>query len=545
MTETFKRIVVDLTPIRPGGENGGAKIFVLELIKQLANLAPSTEFILLTQAASHQELQGMESKNIRCLMVIGTSFIKSSRVEKLRAALFKLPYVGRKIAAFGYRIFTLLKRREAHSLLDDIKADLLFCPFTAPTYFEPGIPTVCTIYDLQYKTYPEFFSPEEQVHRNHVFVEACRRASMLTAISDYSRQTAIQHGGIEPDKIRTIYLQMAHRILPDAKQDKSILNRLGLVEEEYLLYPANFWKHKNHEMLITAFGIACQEKLPAKIKLVCSGAPNDRQAWLMDAVAKMGLASRVLFPGYLSNDELAVLMANSRGLIFPSLYEGFGLPVIEAMAAGIPVACSHLTSLPEVAGEAAFLFSPRIPTQIAEALITLSENNELRQHLIQAGKERAALFSNASHMAQEYWSLFQHAVSKSVQTDVLTGTYDDGWAGAKMRLQIAPSTSQQTLEMEFFAPQWLPQTKVMVKAVREGKPEGYPLEVLPGNKASLSLVLPSDGAHYEIRMTPTFVPAKTGHSENDGRELSLMIKRCSVIRDNGETIELLSGMKIA
>ncbi len=125
--------------------------------------------------------------------------------------------MARKFGALAYRINTLFKRRQAHSLLGNLKANLLFCPFTAPTYSEPGIPTVCTIYDLQYKTYPEFFKAEELIHRNHTFIEACSRASMLSAISDYSRLSAIKHSALKPEKIRTIHLQMAHRILPDFK----------------------------------------------------------------------------------------------------------------------------------------------------------------------------------------------------------------------------------------------------------------------------------------------------------------------------------------
>jgi glycosyltransferase involved in cell wall biosynthesis len=421
MIDSLKTIAVDLTPILPGGENGGAKIFVLELLCQLAKLAPETEFILLTQAASHDELKAMECKNIKCVMVLGHSVKKSSWFGVLSSTLGKVPFLGRKFGALAYRINTLLKRRKAHSLLRNIKANLLFCPFTAPTYCETGIPTVCTIYDLQYKTYPEFFKAEELIHRDHTFMEACRHASMLTAISEYSRQSALKYSEIKPEKIRTIHLQMANRIKSDTEQDKSILNHLSLTPQLYLLYPANFWKHKNHEMLLTAFGIACQEKLPATIKLVCTGAEGVRQTWLAESAAMMNLGERVIFPGFLSNAELGVLLTNSMAVIFPSLYEGFGLPVIEAMAAGVPVACSNLTSLPEIAGDAALDFNPRIPTQIADAILSLSTDKELRKQLISAGKERAKMFSDSSRMAQEYWSLFQQALENETPLMIQQG----------------------------------------------------------------------------------------------------------------------------
>ena len=103
-------------------------------------------------------------------------------------------------------------------------------------------------------------------------------------------------------------------------------------------------------------------------------------------------ADHILFPGYLANAELLALVTNSAGVIFPSLYEGFGLPVIEAMATGVPVACSNVTSLPEVAGDAAILFDPRIPEQIAQAMISLAHDKELTARLVQAGDARAANF---------------------------------------------------------------------------------------------------------------------------------------------------------
>jgi glycosyltransferase involved in cell wall biosynthesis len=375
VNKPLNTIAVDLTPVLPGGENGGAKIFVLELLQRLAEIAPQTQFILLTQTASHEELEMLDRPNIR-------------------------------------RLNMMMKPGGTGALLSGMSVDLLFCPFTAPTYFESCIPTVCTIYDLQYKTYPDFFDAEDVDHRNRTFFNACLHSAMITCISDYSRESAIKHGNLDPARIRTIYLQMAQRISSADKSDNEVLARYGLTPQRYLIYPANFWKHKNHEMLLTAFGMACQRGLAADIKLVCTGAPGARQEWLLSVARAMNLADRVTFPGYLPKAELAVLMATSSGMVFPSLYEGFGLPVIEAMAAGVPVACSKTTSLPEVAGDAAILFDPGVPTQIAQAMISLVDDEVLRIRLIQAGQLRAAKFSNPDRMAKEYWAIFQQALTQ-------------------------------------------------------------------------------------------------------------------------------------
>jgi glycosyltransferase involved in cell wall biosynthesis len=413
MQKTSCTIVVDLTPVLPGGENGGAKIFVLELLSQLAELAPQTRFILLTQHASHEELAFLDRPNMQRQMVIGATATQSMRPRLVRLASRVLPHLpgrARRMASrVGYRI-NLAMKRSSPTLLRDLGADLLYCPFTAPVYAEPGVPVICTIHDLQYKTYPEFFSPEDVAHRDRTFVDACNRATMLAAVSNYSRDSAIRHGGVEPNRIQTIYLRAAQRVLDGCDDPAPVLSRLGLTAGRYLIYPANFWRHKNHEMLFTAFGMAAANGLADDIKLVCTGAPGTRQAWLEQAAAAMNLGERIVFPGFIPSREFGTLMTHSNAVIFPSLYEGFGLPVIESMAAGVPVACSNATSLPEVAADAALLFDPRVPLQIAASMIDITSDKSLRTKLVQAGRLRAAEFTDSRRMALEYLNLFQHAM---------------------------------------------------------------------------------------------------------------------------------------
>ena len=425
MDKGLASIAVDLTPILPGGENGGAKIFVLELLRRLAAMAPTTQFVLLTQAASHEELANLECANVSRRMIVGPPVALAVRPRLEATARRLLRHFPMRlhglVMRLAYRLNGALKRGGSSTLLRDLGVDLLFCPFTAPTYFEPGVPTVCSIYDLQYKTYPEFFTPEDVAQRDQTFIAACRRATALAAISDYSRETAIQHGVLDPARIRTIHLRMSQRMAAHPGEHPQILGRLGLVAGRYLIYPANFWRHKNHEMLLTAFGMASHAGLAADIKLVCTGAPGERQRYLVQAAAAMGLGERIIFPGYVPSEELAALLAGARGMVFPSLYEGFGLPVVEAMAVGIPVACSNITSLPEVAADAAILFDPRIPTQIAAAIVGLVEDEATRKRLIDSGRQRAAEFSDSERMAREYWELFLYAMTNPSEINQSSG----------------------------------------------------------------------------------------------------------------------------
>jgi glycosyltransferase involved in cell wall biosynthesis len=414
-------IAVDLTPLLPGADNGGAKIFVLELLRRLAELHPDTQFVLLTQRASHQELAVLDRKNVRRLVVTEPA-AQNPLWWHLQRASRLIPSATRVVG----KLRRVLERRRPRTLLRNLNANLLFCPFTAPIYFEPGIPTVCTIYDLQYKAYPQFFTPEEVAQRDRTFREACLRATVLVAISEHSRGVAMAQGRIDPASIRTIHLRMAQRTPSNAIQSAAtppaaLLATLGLQRQRYVIYPANFWRHKNHEMLLTAFAIACRSGLPADLKLVCTGAPGPRQRWLESAADRMMLGNRVLFPGFLSDADFSTLMASSLAVVYPSLYEGFGLPVIEAMAAGVPVACSRTTSLPEVAGNAALFFNPCVPTEIVQAMVSLAGDDHLREKLIEAGKQRAVEFSDPQRMARSYWEIFQHALANPRPENVLTG----------------------------------------------------------------------------------------------------------------------------
>lgn len=547
MHKTLRTIAVDLTPMLPGGENGGAKIFVLELLEQLAKMAPETEFVLLTHAASHEELVALERKNMRRMLIVDPSRQTTLRSHARWAARVfpHLPNRLRNIASrIGYKLNSILRRRYSRSLLWQIEADLLFCPFTAPIYAEPNIPTVCTIYDLQYKSYPEFFSVEDVAQRDRTFFEACRKASALAAISNYSRNSAIHHGKLEAEHIRTIQLRMAKPARDRESLNVGILDRLSLQPQKYLLYPANFWRHKNHEMLFTAFNIACRNGLPEEIKLVCTGAPGERQQFLMSAVESMGLADRIIFPGYLPKDDLATLLGYSAGVVFPSLYEGFGLPVIEAMAAGVPVACSDRTSLPEVASGAALLFDPRIPTDIAQKLLSLVQDESLRSQYIEAGKERAKEFMDVKRMAEEYWNLFRLAQARGRHFNLLSGAYQDGWAGPAIHIQIAPSSRQRTLEIELAAPEWLPKASLHVKVHRDGGVTVAPLEIVRGASATWSIPLECVGGRYMLDISPTFIPARLGQG-SDQRELSALLQRCGIVCGNGEYIELFPQKETA
>ena len=410
MDKKLRRIAVDLTPLLPGGENGGAKLMTIELIRNLSRIAADCKFLLLTSEKNHEELAFLDSGNVRRILVSGGKG-KFFKIRKgLRPLLAMLPApVKIKLKSLYFFIACMVQGKNHFSRL---KTDLLFCPFTAPFFHASNMPTVSVIYDLQFFHYPQFFTFEERCERDRHFKEACRLASRLICISNYVREAVLKQAEISSDRVHAVYIRLSSR-LPEKTSQKSeeILARLNLAAYSFLLYPANFWEHKNHRMLLTAFGIYLARNPKSDMKLLCTGHPCLHMEALENAAKGMKLDERVVFPGYLSTEEYAVLLRSCKAVIYPSLYEGFGMPIVEAMAYGKPVLCSNVTSLPEVAGEAALYFDPKRPQTIVEAISVLEKDEKLVAQLVERGRQRAAQFSSAEQMAREYWKVFLEATS--------------------------------------------------------------------------------------------------------------------------------------
>lgn len=379
---------MDLTPLLPGGANGGAKPFVLALLVQLALRHPEACFVAICQSASLRELKPLARANLVFQCLEGANpqqrWLGSKRLALMRQRL-----------------------RRHHNGAIPASARLLFAPFGAPLLHRSGLAMVATFYDLQVEAYPAFFSEAVRAERRQHFDQMAAKATRIAAISEFSREVAIGHG-IAPDRIVAIPIQLAQHRQGSALAEPPF----QLEARRYLLYPANFWRHKNHELLFTAFAMARHQGLDPRIQLICTGDGVDRFEYLCELRDGLGLGESLLLPGFVSNGELEALLQHCLGLVFPSLYEGFGMPVIEAMARGIPVACSSTTALGEVAGDAAMLFDPRNPQQISNAMLAMAACTPgQRQELVEKGLRQSHRYQDAGRMADQYWELFCEALN--------------------------------------------------------------------------------------------------------------------------------------
>lgn len=287
--------------------------------------------------------------------------------------------------------------------------DVLHHPVTVPVPSLPGVPTVTTVYDLQHHDLPRFFSRGERAFRRWAYDGAARRADLVLTTSEFSRTRLIDLVGVAPERVEAVHMGIDHERFTAAPQDADdrLAIRLGL-PERFLVYPANLWPHKNHDRLIDALAAARDKE----IGLVLTGQDLGRADGLAQRARRLGLGDRVRHLGYLQPADVPSLLRKATAMIFPSLYEGFGSPPLEAMACGCPAACSLAGSLPEVVGEGALTFDPVSVEAIAEAIDRISGDASLRATLRANGLTRASAFS-WSAAAARHRSVYERAAATS------------------------------------------------------------------------------------------------------------------------------------
>lgn len=273
--------------------------------------------------------------------------------------------------------------------------------YSFPGYIHPDLwplRNVLIIPDIQHEYLPEFFDPAALDERKRVYTDAAHRADHICAISEFTRQTLIERLGIAPDRVTTVPLaaDAAFRASDEHGIDQQVLAQHGLQPQGYLFLPAHTWKHKNHKAVINALRVL-RDRHHTRITLVCSGGAREAQPALDQQIDAAGLRESVRFLGYLPRAHVPTLYRHAACLVFPSLFEGFGMPVLEAMASGCPVVCSNTSSLPEIAGDAAELIDPDDAEAIADAVHSLLTDRERRAHNVALGIERSRLFSWRRH----------------------------------------------------------------------------------------------------------------------------------------------------
>jgi glycosyltransferase involved in cell wall biosynthesis len=249
---------------------------------------------------------------------------------------------------------------------------------------------VVTVHDLIYARFPDAHAGIRDKGMRVLVPSAARRSDRVIADSHSTREDLVELLGLARARIDVVPLGLGAVRREQPLPERDVRTHLELGERDVLLSLSAKRPHKNLLALIGALAQIAPERRPV---LVIPGYPTAHESELRARAAALGIAGDLRFPAWLSNAELEGLWSIARAFVFPSLYEGFGLPVLEAMARGVPVACSNASSLPEVAGEAALLFDPHDQAAIASAISRLLSDETLRARLHARGIARARQFT--------------------------------------------------------------------------------------------------------------------------------------------------------
>jgi glycosyltransferase involved in cell wall biosynthesis len=278
--------------------------------------------------------------------------------------------------------------------------DVLFVPSHVLPLVHPRR-SVVTVHDLGHRAYPEAHTAGQRRYLEWSARYHVRTAAHIVADSRATKDDLVRLYGADPSRVTVAHLGVDPALQP--VRDPILLGRVRTkygISAPYLLYVGTLQPRKNLVRLIEAFGelgsrpqVGRGIEQGARLQLVLAG----RKGWLYDEILcrarELGLEGRVVFPGYVDGADLAALYSGASLFVMPSLYEGFCMPVLEAMACGAPVACSNVSSLPEVAGDAARLFDPRDVAAIVAAMEEALEDGALRQARVARGLEQVERFT--------------------------------------------------------------------------------------------------------------------------------------------------------
>jgi glycosyltransferase involved in cell wall biosynthesis len=333
------RVGISLLTLAPG-DLGGSETYARQLVRALASVG-THEYAVFVPARA------------------------KDAAGRLPAIEVKEPPVAKRgparIAAMALSTF---RSKRVQTRLDTV--DVVHYALTVPLP-RTKTPTVVTLHDVQHRDLPDFFGPARRSFRRVAYDRATKSAQAVVVTSEFVRGRALEQLELDPTRIHVVPHAINHTFFRPGDEPR----------EPILLYPARAWPHKNHTRLFEAFAIL--RKHDPSLRLVLTGGGLERLGQLPENVERWGIVPAA---------ELASLYRRAACLVFPSLYEGFGLPPLEAMACACPVAASNVTAIPEVCGDAAVLFDPNDPESIANAVLEAdSRSEELREKGLARARE--------------------------------------------------------------------------------------------------------------------------------------------------------------
>jgi glycosyltransferase involved in cell wall biosynthesis len=450
MSNTRKRIAVDLLAILRGATNGGAKLLALDLLEGLS---------------AHWDL---------------TCFCRQDAEAEISARL------GTVVKTVPIPRPADLASAYAAEVTNSGSFAINFFPMQHVSLSWPETPVVSIVHDLQFADLPQNFSPLDHAARVAAFRTCIELSDLIVTVSEFSSYRIQMIAGIDSKRIEVIY-----NSLKRGRAAEGTLDRLGLVPKGYFIYPANLWPHKNHERLLDGYR-AYREVQAEPLDLVLTGDPGMAPIGLVEALkAQPG----IVLVGFLDRAELLAALQGASALVFPSLYEGFGMPLIEAMAAKIPIICSHSGSLPEIAGPAALIFDGISPEAMAESMVRIASDDGLRSALVSAGQQRLFELGDFPRMRNAYNSALKAVLDVPASSSAeFEGVDRLGWAGPVVHIKLTGQDPVEQVQLTLAVPTYLPVYRLVLsiscgprritrRTLWSGQEETVDVCLLPGERS--------------------------------------------------------------
>jgi len=273
------------------------------------------------------------------------------------------------------------------------KLDVFYSPSHYSPRFSP-FPTVISIMDLGHHHFPEQFAKKDLYQLTRWEKYSVRNSRRIVTISEFSKSEIIKIYHYPENRITVAYPGYDQFKIESEKFKVDEIKKKYGVKDKYLLYLGTLKPNKNIEGIVAAFGLLTKTSPSAPITLVIAGKKGWLYETIFEKVKKLGLEDKVIFTGFLDEKEKPYLIAGAEAFVMPSFYEGFGIPILEAMSLGVPVITSKVASMPEVGGNAAIYCDPQNPEEIAEAMKkVLGLKKSQRDEIIALGKKQAEKFS--------------------------------------------------------------------------------------------------------------------------------------------------------
>jgi len=373
------------------GLSGGVQQVVIGLASGLSQLTDGNEqYFFLVYRNHHEWLQSYLQGP--CQLLLGPTYqeLKQSKQQQFLAA------VSPKLQELWYRLKYFREAKALpipHSDGTIEKAEIEVMHFTRQSAFLTNIPNIYEPYDLQHLHFPQFFTPLQSLDREVQYRSFCQQARLVSAMTHWVKQDLIKQYTLPPERIIVVPRAPVLTAYPTPTPDDMLKTRQKFsLPDNFIFYPAQTWPHKNHLALLKALAIL-RDQFGLIVPLVSSGKQNEFFPQIEKSIHQLQLTQQVQFLNFVSPLELQCLYRLSRAMVFPSKFEGWGLPLVEAFLAETAVTCSNVTSLPQLAGDAALLFNPDQPLEIAATIHRLWIDANLRQQLIKQGKKVVAQFS--------------------------------------------------------------------------------------------------------------------------------------------------------